>query len=138
MKAGKEGDSCERTGFKGCASPLVCLFSDKTATKGYCRRPCDPLAPSCPSNRLCVAIPPDKGVCDAPKAGAKAGAACDTKNNKPCEVHLFCVGPGTGAGICRQICSLSAPARKCTLSNGRLGYCKDFTQLGTKFGICLP
>ncbi len=83
----------------------------------FCPPTCDPLAPACGADEVCVATSPDgvfACVLDASGAGGAAFEGCEYTN--ACDLGLACIGFENSAmcdpafpGCCLPLCDLSAP-----------------------------
>ncbi len=112
-------------------------FGDPGSPFGACLDTCDPAAPDCRTGYECVDLGTGVAVCvpGAP-AGDPVGTACADETT--CSGN-YCIldADGWPAGYCTQTdCDLAAPDSSC-LAYGGDGYCYDFGDPGSPFGVCL-
>ena len=136
LTVGQEGDACGGAAHPDCRASLTCVLAGAGAGSGFCRRDCDPVAPSCAADRRCSPALLDRGMCIPGNGGLQVGEQCGP--DEPCEVDLICVGPADRTGVCRGVCDILAPGRGCKLPEGNAGRCIDFSPPGKKHGLCVP
>jgi hypothetical protein len=119
-----------------CASAdKICDISNN-GTLPLCLPSCDPLAPDCPGDEVCIPLTDDTGFSCNPSSGggmAPNGTPCNYIND--CNAGLVCadsaVNPacdGSASGCCTEICDLSGANTCAGAAEGQV--CTPFYEMG--------
>ncbi len=111
------GNVCDSDNF--CKGNLVCAGA--SAQSAYCRQPCDPKAPQCPSAMKCFTTPDQRGFCEI--SAQKEGDPCNDLE-KLCDPGLVCLKIDKDAHRCHRPCTTNNDCKNnetCVISDSRKG-----------------